>query len=64
MAIYCLIVEVITKAEVNEQKVFCTKLFKGSKEKQLIEINECRTLMKKFVINKENYDSKWGGSFL
>ena len=40
--------EVKVKAELNELKRLCTIPFKGSKETQLIECNECRTLMMKF----------------
>ena len=48
--IYSLDVEVNMEAEVNELKHFCIKPSKGSKEKQLIEFNQCRTLMMNFGI--------------
>ena len=50
LEIYSLDVEVITGAELNEPKHFCTILSKDSKEKQLIELNECGTFMMKFGI--------------
>ena len=47
------------EAELSELNHFCIKPFKGSKEKQLIELNDYRTLMMKFgTINWENYDFK------
>ena len=42
--------EVKMEAELNELKQFCIIPFKDSKEKQLIESNEYRTLMMKFVL--------------
>ena len=50
LEIYCLDVEVMMEVELNELKHFCITPFEGSKEKQSIELNECRTLMMKFVI--------------
>ena len=50
LEIYSLDVEVILEAELNEQKLFCIIPFKRSREKLLVELNECRTLMIKFVI--------------
>ena len=58
LEIYSLDVEVNTEAELNELKHLCTKAFKDSKEKQLIECNECPTLMKKFGIFGKNVTSK------
>ena len=50
MEIYSLNVEVIKEAVLNEQKHFCIIPFKGSKGRQLIELNECRILMMNLVI--------------
>ena len=50
LEIYSLDVEVIMEVELNELKQFCIIPFECSKEKQSIELNECRTLMIKFVI--------------
>ena len=50
LEIYSLDVKVIMKAELNELKHFRNVLFKGSNERQLIELRECRTLMMKFSI--------------
>ena len=50
LEIHSLDLEAIMEAELNGPKQFCTMHFKGSQEKQLIELNECRTLMMKFVI--------------
>ena len=47
LEIYSLDVEVIMEVELNEQKQFCIIPVKGSREKELIELNECRTLMTK-----------------
>ena len=51
LEIYSLVVEVIMGAEMNELKHFRNVACKGgTKEKQLIERNECQTLMMKFAI--------------
>ena len=47
---YFLDVEVKMQAELNELKHFCNILLKCSKERQLIERNDWRTLMMKFGI--------------
>ena len=61
--IYSLEVELSMGAEINELKHFRNVTCKGSKEKQLIELNECRTLMMKFVIIGTSATSN-GKSFL
>ena len=38
------------EVDINEQKHSCIMPFEGSKEKQMIELNECWTLMMEFVI--------------
>ena len=50
MEIYSLDVEDIMEVELNEVKNFGIIPFKGSKETQSIELQECRTLMMNFVI--------------
>ena len=50
LEIYSLDVEVTVGAEINELKLFRNVTFKGSKEKQLIELNECLTVTMKFGI--------------
>ena len=50
LEIYSLDVEVIMEVELNELKQFCIMSVEGSREKELVELNECRTLMMKFVI--------------
>ena len=50
LEIYSLDVEVILEVELNELKQICIMPFEGSKEKQSIELNECRTLMMKIGI--------------
>ena len=50
MEIYNLDVEIILEVELNDLKQFCIIPFDGSKERQSIELNECRTLMMKIRI--------------
>ena len=50
LEIYSLDVEVIMEVELNVLKQFCVIPVKGSREKELVELNECRTLMIKFGI--------------
>ena len=50
LEIFSLDVEVILEVGLNELKLNCIMLFGGSKGKQSIEINECRTLMMKVGI--------------
>ena len=57
LKIHSLEVEVIMEVELNELKNVCIILFKGLREKQLIELNECRTLRIKFVIIRETITS-------
>ena len=57
LKIQSLDVEVIMEVELNELKNVCIILFKGLREKQLIELNECRTLTIKFVIIRETITS-------
>ena len=45
LEIYSLDIEPILEAELNEQMHVCTMPFKGSKERQLIELNEYRSLI-------------------
>ena len=52
LEIYSLDVEVIMGAEINELKHLRNVTFKGAKEKQLIELNECRTLIKFLIFGK------------
>ena len=47
LEIYSLDVEVVMEVELNELKQFCIIPFDGSKERQSIELNECRALMMK-----------------
>ena len=48
--IYSLDVEVIMEVELIELKQICIIPVKGSREKELVELNECRTLAIKFGI--------------
>ena len=64
LEIYTLDVEVIMEVELNEQKHFCIIPFEGSKEKQSVELNECRTLMMKFVIIGKSMTSNEKNSFM
>ena len=57
LKIQSLDVEVIMEVELNELKNVCIILLKGLREKQLIELNECRTLTIKFVIIRETITS-------
>ena len=50
LEIYSLDVEVIIEVELIELKQFCIIPVKGSTEKELVELNECRTLTIKFGI--------------
>ena len=50
LEIYSLDVEVIMEVELNVLKHFCIIPVKGSREKELVELNECRTLTIKFGI--------------
>ena len=50
LEIYSLDVEVIMEVELNELKQFCIIPVKDSREKELVEVNECRTLTIKFGI--------------
>ena len=50
MEIYSLDVEIYLEVELNDLKLFCIIPFDGSKERQSIELNECRTLMMKIGI--------------
>ena len=50
LEIYSLDVEVIMEVELNELKHFCIVPVKGSREKELVELNECWTLTIKFGI--------------
>ena len=50
LEVYTLDVEVFMEVEINELKHLGNVRFEGSEEKQSIELNECRTLMMKFVI--------------
>ena len=50
LEIYSLDVEVIMEVELNVLKHFCIIPVKGSREKELVELIECRTLTIKFVI--------------
>ena len=50
LEIYSLAVEVIMEVELNELKQICIIPVKGSKEKELVELNECWTLTIKFGI--------------
>ena len=50
LEIYSLDVEVIMEVELNELKQFCIIPVEGSREKELVELNECRTLTIKFGI--------------
>ena len=50
LEIYSLDVEVIMEVELNVLKQFCIIPVKGSREKELVELNECRTLTIKFGI--------------
>ena len=47
LEIYSLDVEVIMEVELNVLKQFCIIPVKDSREKELVELNECRTLMTK-----------------
>ena len=47
LEIFSLDVEVITEVELNVLKQFCIIPVKGSREKELVEHNKCRTLMTK-----------------
>ena len=57
LEIYSLDVEVIMEVELNVLKQFCIIRIKGSREKELVELNECRTLMIKFGINEKTFTS-------
>ena len=57
LEIYSLDVEVILEGEVIEPKQFCIIPLKRSREKQLVELNECRTLTIKFGIIGETVTS-------
>ena len=48
LEIYSLDVEVIMEVELIELKQFCIVPVKGSREKELVELNECRTLAIEF----------------
>ena len=48
LEIFSLDVEVIMEVELNVLKQFCIMPVKGSREKELVEHNKCRTLMTKF----------------
>ena len=48
LEIFSLDVEVIMEVELNVLKQFCIIPVKGSREKELVEHNKCRTLMTKF----------------
>ena len=48
LEIFPLDVEVIMEVELNVLKQFCIMPVKGSREKELVEHNKCRTLMTKF----------------
>ena len=50
LEILSLDVEVIMEVELNELKNVCIIPFKASREKHLVELNECRTLTIKFVV--------------
>ena len=50
LEIFSLDVEVIMEVELNVLKQFCIIPVKGSREKELVEHNECRTLTIKFGI--------------
>ena len=50
LEIYSLDVEVTIEVELNELKQFCINPVKGSRERELVELNECRTLTNKFGI--------------
>ena len=56
--------ELIMEAELNQQKVFCTKAFEGSNEEQLIELNEFRTLRKKSLEQKKSEKTVFGNLWL
>ena len=47
LEIFSLDVEVIMEVELNVLKQFCIIPVKGSREKELVEYNKCRTLMTK-----------------
>ena len=50
LEIYSLAVEVVMEVELNELKQICIIPVKGSREKELVELNECWTLTIKFGI--------------
>ena len=50
LEIYSLDVEVIMDVELNVLKQFCNIPVKGSREKEFVELNECRTLTIKYGI--------------
>ena len=57
LEIYSLDVEVIMEVELIELKQFCIIPVKGSREKNLVELNECWTLTIKFGINGKTITS-------
>ena len=57
LEIYALDVKVQMEVDLNEQKHSCTMPFKGSKEKQLIDLSECWTLMLEYLIIRKTMTS-------